>query len=484
MSTIQRLVKNTAVLAVAQVIGYVFSFIYVLYLARYLGPDQFGVLSFALAFTAFFQVFADFGLQTLLVREIARKRDQIGTCVVNIGLVKLVMAVITFLAMVAVINLMGYPVESTRVVYLLGLAAVINALGQLFIAIFQATEYMEIQGLGQICHTLIIFGGILIGINLGFDVIGFSYIYLIAGMLIFMFYGAVIKTRYFPRRLPAGKVQIDVAFCRKIIVETLPFGLATLFYTAYSTVDSIFLSAMKGDEAVGLYSAAYRIIQIVIFIPMIWGVSSFPLMARYHVTSKDLLTFTLEKSFKYLTMVAVPMGVGITVLSGKIIALLYGPQYAGSVTPLQILVWAAAVLFLDYPFAVLTLAVNRQKLHCLVLAACAALNVTLNLIFIPLYGAVAAATVFLLTQALGFVLHYIIGVKLGYGLVRRNILLMVARVVFASLVMGVLTAFLQNISLFLLIPSSVLIYMAIIIITGGFDRSDLDLLKSLNRRRN
>jgi O-antigen/teichoic acid export membrane protein len=483
LSTIHRVVKNTAVLAVAQVIGYVFSFIYILYLARYLGPGQYGIVSFALAFTGFFQIFADLGLQTLLVREIARDKSQIVKYVVNIGLVKLILAVFTFIAMAAVINIIGYSADSIRVVYIIGLAAVLNALGQLFVAIFQATEYMEVQGLGQICHTLIIFFGVLVGINLGFDVIGFSYIYLVAGIMIFVFYGLVVAVKYFGSGSSPSKAGIDTKFCRQIIWETLPFGLATIFYTAYSTADAILLSAIKGDEVVGLYSASYRIMQIFLFIPVIWGVSMFPVMAKYHITSKDSLKFTLEKSFKYLTMIAIPVGVGITLLSGKIIMLLYGPQYSQSVASLQILIWAAVFFFMDYPFAVLTLAVNRQKFHSVVLATCAVVNVTLNLIFIPMYGGVAAAAVFLVTQALGFILHYTFSVKTGYGLgVKRN-LLMLSRIVVAGVVMGIFAGYFENMSLLLLIFSSAILYFLIILISGGLNRDDFNLIKSVLKKR-
>jgi len=72
MNTVQRIAKNTGVLLASQVVSYAIGFFFVMYTARYLGAEGFGVLSFALAFTGIFGVFADLGLRQLTVREVAR----------------------------------------------------------------------------------------------------------------------------------------------------------------------------------------------------------------------------------------------------------------------------------------------------------------------------------------------------------------------------------------------------------------------------
>jgi len=108
MNTVYKIAKNTGVLLIAQIISYLISFIYILYLSRYLGPSQFGQLSTAIAFTGFFQIFTDFGLQWLLVREIARDKARAAAYLYNAGLVKAVLAVITLILIYSVINIMGY----------------------------------------------------------------------------------------------------------------------------------------------------------------------------------------------------------------------------------------------------------------------------------------------------------------------------------------------------------------------------------------
>ena len=107
MNTVQRIAKNTVVLLVSDIISKALGFFYVMYTARYLGAEGFGVLSFALAFTGIFGVFTDLGLQQLTVREVARNRSLAGKYLGNIAVMKLILVIITFGLMALTINLLG-----------------------------------------------------------------------------------------------------------------------------------------------------------------------------------------------------------------------------------------------------------------------------------------------------------------------------------------------------------------------------------------
>jgi len=96
MNAIQRMAKNTGVQVVSQFTTLILGFLYTMYSARYLGTEGFGILTFALALTALFGVFADMGLQTLAVREIARDESLSGKYLGNIAGMKAILAVIAF----------------------------------------------------------------------------------------------------------------------------------------------------------------------------------------------------------------------------------------------------------------------------------------------------------------------------------------------------------------------------------------------------
>jgi O-antigen/teichoic acid export membrane protein len=162
LSTVRRIAKNTSALLVAQVASYLLAFFYMMYTARYLGPASFGILSFAIAFTGIFVVFGDLGLAPLTVREVARDKSLASKYLVNVSLMKIILVTITFGLIALTINLMGYPEETIKVVYLLGLSVIFTAFTQMFYSVFQAFERMEYQGIGQMLNAALILGGVLL----------------------------------------------------------------------------------------------------------------------------------------------------------------------------------------------------------------------------------------------------------------------------------------------------------------------------------
>ena len=114
-----------------------------MYTARYLGAAGFGILSFALAFTGIFGVFSDLGLSTLTVREVARDKTLASKYLGNITVMKIILVIITFGLIAITINLLGYPEQTIKVVYLVALSVIFKAFSGMFYSISQAYEKME-----------------------------------------------------------------------------------------------------------------------------------------------------------------------------------------------------------------------------------------------------------------------------------------------------------------------------------------------------
>ena len=159
MNTVQRIAKNTAVLLAATIISKVLGFFYVMYTARYLGEEGFGILSFALAFTGIFGVFSDLGLGSLTVREVARDKSLAKKYLDNISVIKAILVAITFALIAMVINLLGYPEQTIKVVYLISLSVIFNSFTEMFYSIFRAFEKMEYSSLGQILNSILMLVG-------------------------------------------------------------------------------------------------------------------------------------------------------------------------------------------------------------------------------------------------------------------------------------------------------------------------------------
>jgi len=412
MNTVQRIAKNTVVLLLSDIVSKVLGFFYVMYTARYLGAEGFGILSFALAFTGIFGVFSDFGLSTLIVREVARDKSLAGKYLGNIVVMKIFLVIIISGLITLTINLLGYPEQTTKVVYLVALSIIFNTFSRMFYSIFQAYEKMEYQSLGQILSSALMLSGALLAINQGFSVVGFASIYFLVSAIVLV-YSFVISIWKFTK----PKIEFDWSFWKQSIKEAWPMGGMAVFIMIYFRIDTVILSLMiGGDTAIGLYSAAYRLSEISTIIPAIFMSSVFPVMSRYHEDSRSSFVGIYGKLVKYLLYLALPMALIVTLLARPIVNLIYGSEFSGSVFALQILIWAAAIMYVTMVQSNTIITANKQMFSFKVTIVAAILNIILNLIVIPKYSYIGASATTVATEAFGLFVGIFFLNRWGYKL--------------------------------------------------------------------
>ena len=160
MNTIQRIAKNTGVLAISNIITSILGFFLLIYIARYLGEVGFGKYSFALAFTGLFAIIASFGMNNYIIRELARNKEQTNEYLTNILIIKLLLSFLTFGFIVLTINIMDYPQDTTYAVYLFGIYMILSSFAQTFRAVFQAFERMEYDAVVMVIEKIILFSAL------------------------------------------------------------------------------------------------------------------------------------------------------------------------------------------------------------------------------------------------------------------------------------------------------------------------------------
>jgi O-antigen/teichoic acid export membrane protein len=478
MSNVQRIARNTTLLLLSNVAGFVLGFFFTMYVARYLAAEGFGVLSLALAFTAIFGVLTDIGLQTLMIREITRDKSLAQKYLSNIAVLKVVLGSVTFGLIALTAQLAHYPAETVRVIYLLGLSVILGAFSTMFYGLFRAYERMEFEALGGALGGALLLGGALYAISHHFSIAGFGWVYFVAS-IIMLAYCFVISAWKFT--MP--RIELDLSFCKETLKQAWPFALSGVFLTIYLWVDSVMLSSMKGNEAVGLYNAPYRLILILSFLPGAYFGAVFPIMSRFYITSKDFLRFTHERSLKYMLILGVPIGVGTTILAEKIILLIFGSDYYPSVIPLQILIWSTVFTFISGVFVNLFQSVNRQMILVWVLGSAAILKVVLNLALIPGHSYTGASIATLATSFVALALSLIWASRIGYGISIRNTIYIIIRVLVASAVIAVFLLYLKYFYILAVIPLAALLYFGVLYIIGGIDKEDRLLLQQIIGQR-
>ena len=400
MSSVKRIAKNTGILFVSNIVSKLFGFVYIIYMARYLGAEGFGILSFALAFTGMFGVFADLGLQPLTIREIARNTELTGKYLGNIAAIKSILGIITFILIVIAINLMNYPAETVYVVYLIAFSVLMGSFNNMFYSIYQGHEKMEYFGIGNILNSSLMLLGVFIAMYFGFNVEGFAYVYLISGIVVLL-YNLIISTWKFVK----PKIEIDLKFWKELLKESLPFALIGFFVVIYFRIDSIMLSYMKGDEIVGYYSASYRLIDsLSSLIPIIIYSVMFPVMSKY-LNSLDDLKKVWIKAFNLSFIIGLITTIFVVVFAKYIILIIYGSSYLPSIVVLKILIWAFFIICISSITSGLLNAINKQRLVTFGASIGAIINVILNLILIPRYSMEGAALATVVTEVLMFMLY-------------------------------------------------------------------------------
>jgi len=482
MSTVQRVAKNTTVLLAAQIASYLLAFFYMMYTARYLGPASFGILSFALAFTGIFAVFGDLGLRPLTVREVARDKSLAPKYLANVSLMKIILVAITFGLIALTINLMGYPEETIKVVYLLALFVIFQAFTQMFYAIFQAFERMEFQAIGQMLNAVLILGGVISAIKLGFSVVGFASLYVIASSIVLGYSFAVMRLKFSSNPAPASAakaLEFDWSFWKPTMKEALPFGLTGMFGMIYTYIDSVMLSLMQGDAVVGWYNAAYRLILVLLFIPSAFGIAVFPSMSRFYITSQSSLRSSVEKYFKYMVILAVPIGVGTTLLAQRIILLVFGMGYTHSIIALQILIWTIVITFAGAAFVKLFESTDRQIVVAKVAGICMAVNIILNLLLIPRFSYVGASAATVVTEFILVGSIFVFARKVGYAIPQGVLVKGISKVAIATSVMGAFVWHFESLNLLVLVLLAILLYFGVLYIIRGIDKEDVSLFRQV-----
>ena len=174
-------------------------------------------------------------------------------------------------------------------------------------------------------------------------------------------------------------------------VIAVPFALASIFGRVYSYIDSILLSKLAGDVAVGWYSIPYKITYAFQFMPLALMATLYPKFSEYFAKDKKRLAFTFERAIKYLMIIVFPIAIGVGVLARDIILSLYTTEYLNSILPLQILLAGLVFSYLSFPVGSFLNASNRQVTQTIIVFFVMVINIILNIILIPKIGVVGAA---------------------------------------------------------------------------------------------
>jgi O-antigen/teichoic acid export membrane protein len=457
---LKKVARNSSFLIGSEIFSRIITFVLTVYIVRLLGAADYGRLSFAISLSLLFAVFSDLGINAIMIREISREKSEAGKYVGNMCVLRFLLSVVAWGLIFLTVNLMGYPENVTVLVYLIGCGIILNSFSEVFTSVFRAYEQMEFAAIVTIFQRVspLMLG--LLALLKGWGLLGVARGYLIVGIG-----GVFLSLIILLKRFVVPRIEIDFGFWKSVIMKAMPLGLALIFTVIYFRISILMLSKMQGDEAVGWFNAAYRLIESFMFVPIGLIGAFFPVFSALYVTSPKTLLDTSRKAIKILLLVVLPVAVGTSILADKIIQFLYGFEFLNSALPLRILIWAEVIIFVNYVLTQLLVATNRQRFNAIFTFVCSIFNVVLNFILIPRLSYIGAGISTLATEGLLFVMCFYL-VRKTLGVI--SLLKICRGPLLASILMGVVVIFFREQSLFISVPLGVVTYGILVYVLGVF----------------
>ena len=465
----QTIFKNSFWLILSQVITRVISFFVVVWPTRHFGPSVYGEFVFALSFVSIFCVLTDFGMTGLVMREVARDKEKIGQYIDNVLLIKVILSV--FFSAIIFISVYFAKVdqETVKLIYVLGLYIIVSGVVSFFESIFMASEKAQYATVCAFFGDIFLLLLVCIFIFGRYQIVTLGYAYLVSAAL----EGLLAMTfvwYYFSKFF----LRINFQFCKKIIKNAWPFGLAAFFSSVYYYSTPVLLGILRTSSEVGWYNAAFKLAFFITSLSSIVFLAFFPLISRSFKEGANKFKESYDKYADVVFAIAVPLGFGGLIVTPEIINFLYGKPYYNSILPFQIMVWGASFNFLGSLYCNCLLACDEQKESSKVWAVAILFNIILNLILIPRYGVMGAAISVPLTEMTVFILAYL---KLK-KIIKPNFLKFLIWPLLASLVMSAFLLIIKKLGILnpiFLIIFGAMIYFSVLYLFYKIRRSNLYL---------
>jgi O-antigen/teichoic acid export membrane protein len=466
-----RTLRNTAVILAARVASRIVALLTVIVLEIHLHPAGFGLFGDVVNIAALSTVFLDAGFNTLFQREAARRPGQLSWYLNNLISGRLGLALLALGAFTALLALTG------KLTFLLPafLMMVLSSYSNLLRGAFYAVQRLGFEAVAIVLESLVLLGLVFLGVMTGRGVDFFLWAY--AGSYAFSCaYFAIVLAA---RRMVKFSWQLDLSFLRRWLWKGLPFAATFAITTIYFKIDVPILNYLRGDYQTGLYVAAYKPFEALLFIPMSMLNVVFPVLAIYHREAGDRVTWAVSRFFKGLLMLGWPIGVGTFMLVEGLRPLY---QFAASAPALRILAVGIPFMFVSNAFIAALGAIDRQLSFTWAALASMFVNVVLNLALIPPFGYLGASWATVLTE---------VGLALFGWLLTARYLGRVPfprlgwRILLAGVAMGGVLYPLQGVHgpmTLLVIAVGGLVYAAVLLVLGGVDAEERALLRRALRR--
>lgn len=388
--------SNTSWIMAEKVFNLGIAFFVTIFVARYLGPKQFGVLSYAISLVSLFAIAGHMGLSSLVIREIVKKPDELDTTLGTTFFLKLFGISMGFIFLV-LFAFISEEIGSNEFWILIIVAASV---------LFTPFEVIDFWFASQVQSKYTsIAKSIALIISSAFKVL-----LIVGGASIVLFaYANIIQTLivallliYFYKNNTINLMNnwsFSLVRAKELLSQGWMIFLGSIFAIIYLKVDQVMLKWLVGTEEVGIYSVASTLSEAWYFIPTAIIASLFPKLIKLRESDEKQFNKRLQQVFDLLFMLALSVAILVSLFASPIILLFFGEEYIASATILTIHIWAALFIFMRAAFSKWILIEGALMFSLITQGLGAIANVGLNFLLIPHYEGVGAAYATLISYA-------------------------------------------------------------------------------------
>ncbi|MFA5644102.1 MAG: flippase [Patescibacteria group bacterium] len=467
----RKIAQNTIIQIVGKIIATLLGVMALAIMTRYLGTAGFGEYSTIITFVSFFAMSADLGLTLISAQMISNPNEDQNKILSNLFSLRLVSALI--LLGLAPIFVLFFPYSQIIKIGVLiaVLSYIFPALNQILIALFQKTLKMERAMIAEIIGKIFLVGTIFLAIKLNYGLNGILWASVISAGVNFLI------NWLFGKKSAKIKLVFDLYIWKKIIRKTWPLAVTIILNLLYQKSDIILLSLFKSIEEVGIYSSSYRTIEVIGTIPYMFAGIMLPLFTFNWINKNlDFFKKMMQKSFDFMIILALPLAIGAQFTATEVISLIAGKDFSEAGLPLQLLIISISLLFLSCIFSHIIIAIEKQKKVIALYVYTTISSLILYLILIPKFSYLGASLVTIYSNVIILAGTFYYVKKFTNFSPKLKILY---RSLLSSVVMASFMFFLprslyqNNLSLIIIIFSSIVLYFSSLYLFKGINKEDL-----------
>lgn len=400
--------KNTSWLFGEKILRMIVGLFVGIWVARYLGPEQFGLFSYAQSFVGLFSAIATLGLDGIVVRELVKDETRKNELIGAAFWLKLIGAFAVLVILALAVNFTSNDQYTNILVFIIASAT-----------IFQSFNVIDIYFQSKVMSKYVVYANIIsllvssmlkiVLILNDAPLIAFAWTVLFDSFVLacgFIYFFLKTNNKYTNTPITISNLTFKKSTAVALLKDSWPLILSGIVISIYMKIDQVMIKEMLDSEAVGQYSAAVRLSEAWYFIPTVIASSLFPAIINAKKVSEELYYARLQKLYNLMVWIGIAIALPMTFLSDWVVNLLYGQQYNEAGSVLMIHIWSGIFIFLGVASAKWFINENLQHLALIRTLTGATLNVILNYYLIPIYGVVGSAWATLISYMFANFLSY------------------------------------------------------------------------------